>query len=125
MKKQFRQYQVNTAYGILRRMMDRQLPLRVSYDLFRLAMATEQNYVFELKRESELVNRFGGVIDKEGGVRFGDDGKAQEFKNALAELNQLEVEIEIPEIVIELNEDMKITPEEVAGLNGFVTFIDN
>ena len=119
-----KQYQINKAYSALGRLANMQLPVRDSRNLYMLSRQLEDAYSFELKQEKKLVEKYHGIIDNGGGVTFPNSDEAKKFGEEIAELNNLEVEIDFDPVVISCDsiEDQRISPYDIACLDGFVMF---
>ena len=119
-----KQYQVNRAYSALGRLANMQLPVRDSRNLYLLSKQLEDTYYFELEQEKKLIKKYGGTLSANGSVTFANSEDANKFGEELSELNNLEVEIVFNPVVIlcDAMGDQKISPLDVACLDGFVSF---
>lgn len=119
-----KQYQINKAYSALSRLANMQLPVRDSRNLYMLSKQLDDAYNFELEQEKKLIEKYHGVFTKDGGVTFANSDDANGFGAELKELNNLEVEVEFDPVVIDCDAmgDQRISPFDVACLDGFVMF---
>ena len=119
-----KQYQINKAYSALGRLANMQLPVRDSRNLYMLSKQLDNAYNFELEQEKKLIEKYHGVLTGDGGVTFPNSDETKKFGEELAELNNLEVEVEFDPVVISCDamEDQRISPFDVACLDGFVMF---
>ena len=119
-----KQYQINKAYSALSRLANMQLPVRDSRNLYMLSKQLDNAYNFELEQEKKLIEKYHGVFTKDGGVTFANSDDSNGFGAELKELNNLEVEVEFDPVVIDCDAmgDQRISPFDVACLDGFVMF---
>lgn len=119
-----KQYQINRAFGALGRLANMQLPVRDSRNVYMLSKRLENAYNFELEQEKKLIEKYHGTLSNDGGVVFQNSEDAAGFNAELAELNNLDVEVEFDPVVINCDamDDQRITPFDIACLDGFVTF---
>ncbi|MBQ8619045.1 MAG: hypothetical protein IJ418_16235 [Clostridia bacterium] len=119
-----KQYQINRAFGALSRLANLQLPVRDSRNVYMLSKCLEDAYNFELEQEKKLIEKYHGVLGNDGGVVFQNGDDAVGFNSELSELNSLDVEVKFEPVVIncDVMEGQRITPFDIACLDGFVTF---
>jgi len=119
-----KQYQINRAYGALGRLASMQLPVRDSRNVYMLSKQLEDAYNFELEQEKKLLEKYHGVLDKQGGVTFSNTDDAQGFNEELNELHNIEVEVDFEPVTIQCDAmgNQTITPMDIACLDGFVLF---
>lgn len=119
-----KQYQINKAYSALGRLANMPLPVRVARDLYMLSKQLDDSYNFELEQEKKLIAKYNGVFTNDGGVTFANSEDANAFGEELTELNNLEVDVEFDPVVIDCDAmgDQKISPFDIACLDGFVFF---
>ena len=119
-----KQYQINRAFGALGRLANMQLPVRDSRNIYMLSRQLENAYNFELEQEKKLIEKYHGTINGDGGVVFQSGEDAAGFNEELAELNNLDIEVEFDQVFINCDAmgNQCITPLDIAYLDGFVTF---
>ncbi len=119
-----KQYQINRAYNALGRMANMQLPVRDSRNLYMLSKQLDDAYSFEVEQEKKLIEKYNGVLAGDGRVTFPNDDEAKKFSEELAELNDLEVDVEFDPVIISCDamREQRISPFDVACLDGFVVF---
>lgn len=120
-----KQFQINRAYGALRKLTDMELPIRESYLIATLIKKLEFNYEFELDREKKLLVKYHGKPNEKGGIDFKTEEDAIGFKKETVELNSMDVDLEIEpiELSFESFEEQHLKPSEILCLDGFVKFI--
>lgn len=119
-----KQYQINKAYNALGRLADMQLPVRDSRNLYMLSKQLGDAYDFALQQEKKLIEKYNGVLTGDGGITFSNSDEMKKFSEELAELNNLEIDVEFDPVIISCDamEGQRISPSDIACLDGFVTF---
>ena len=104
------------------------LPLKGAYKLNKIKKAIEKEGEFYTEKFQEIVEQYA-KHDDDGNLVFSDDGNqimikdgmVEECNQALADLQDLEVEIETYGLSLEdLGEDIECTPEELEALMPFM-----
>lgn len=104
------------------------LPLKGAYKLNKIKKAVEKEGEFYTEKFQEIVDTYARK-DDDGNLVFSDDGNqimikdgmVEECNKALADLQELEVEIETYDLSLEdLGEDLECTPEELEALMPFM-----
>lgn len=119
-----KQYQINKAYSALGRLANMQMPVRDARNLYMLSKQLDDAYNFELEQERKLIEKYNGVLTGDGGVTFPNNDEAKKFGEELAELNNLDVEVDFDPVVIpcDVMDEQRVSPFDIACLDGFVTF---
>lgn len=119
-----KQYQINAAYNTMRRIAAFQLPVRVSYEIYRLIKRIEPVHEFAAQRERKLLEKYHGTVRPDGSVIFPTQDETVAFRNEIQELNDMEVSEEIAPITISYDAmgDNTLSPTEIACLDGFIAF---
>lgn len=118
-----KQGKIIKAYYVLKNMAGESYPLPVAYALYNLRKSMESQADFQLEQEKKLMNEFNGTVTENGMINFGNSENAQKFVEKLKELEDLEVEFVFTPINLPLTEDIKITPNDIEKLDGFVNFV--
>ena len=104
------------------------LPLKGAYKLNKIKKSVEKEGEFYTEKFQEIVEQYA-KHDDDGNLVFSDDGNqimikdgmVEECNQALADLQDLEVEIETYGLSLEdLGEDIECTPEELEALMPFM-----
>ncbi len=119
-----KQYQINNACNALGRLSNIQLRMRDSRNLYMLSKQLEDAYNFEVEQEKKLIEKYHGEITQGGLVHFPTPTDGDGFKKEIAELNNLDVEVDFDPVTINCDglDDQLITPHDIACLDGFVIF---
>ena len=104
------------------------LPLKGAYKLNKIKKAVEKEGEFYTDKFQEIVDTYAKK-DDEGNLVFSEDGNqimikdgmVEECNKALADLQELEVQIENYGLTLDdLGEDVECTPEELEALMPFM-----
>lgn len=104
------------------------LPLKGAYKINKIKKAVEKESEFYQEKFQEIVNQYAQK-DENGELIFSDDGNQimikdgliEECNKALADLQELEVEIDNYGLTLDdLGEDVECTPEELEALMPFM-----
>lgn len=121
-----KQLQINKAYGALSRLANIQMPVRDAYKLYLLTEQMKPCCNFQLEQERKLLEKYGGAIDQDSGsFVFKDRETMEAFRREMAELNELDAEIEVDPVEISMDAlgAQKLTPADIMCLEGFVAFV--
>lgn len=118
-----KQEKIIEAYRVLKNMAGESYPLPVAYSLYNLRKSMEPQADFQLEQEKKLIEEFNGKPGDNGLINFGDQENAQKFLEKLKELGDLEVDFIFTPIDIPISGDIKITPNDIEKLDGFVNFV--
>ncbi|MBP5694979.1 MAG: hypothetical protein J6X03_06065 [Bacilli bacterium] len=107
---------------------DYKLPLKVAYKLNKLKKAVEAEGEFYSNKFQEIVDTYakkdenGDIVFSEDGNQIMiEDGKVEECNQALADLQELTVEIDNCNLTIEdFGDDVECTPEDLEALMPFL-----
>ena len=104
------------------------LPLKGAYKINKIKKAVEKESEFYREKFQEIVDQYAQK-DENGEVVFSEDGNQimikdgliDECNKALADLQELEVEIDNYNLALDdLGEDVECTPEELEALMPFI-----
>lgn len=104
------------------------LPLKGAYKINKIRKAIEKEGEFYTNKFQEIVDKYAKK-DEDGNLIFNEDGsqiiiqedKISECNDALAELQQLEVDIDTYNLTLEdLGTDLECTPDELESLMPFM-----
>ena len=118
------QGQVMDAINVLNRVCKQTMPLKLANRLFKLRQALAPAMQFQMEEEAKLMEKYP-PSRQEGNQLFFDDkevGKA--FNKGLAELADIESDIEFKPVGIPEGVDIGIRPDDLGMLQGFVEIIE-
>ena len=114
------QGKIVNAYRVLLRLSEQQLPLPVAYALYKAKKALDPQWQFQLEQEQKLIRDCGAELHPDGTVTFPDDAARESYVAAALELNEMETEIEVPEIVLPEDSGLSLSVNEIDALDGIV-----
>ena len=125
MKQIIKQSKIVKAYRALTTLGEINIPLRVSYQVFLLKKTLEPHYLFQAEKEKKLLEGLGGIVNKDGVIKFKQADAVNKFKNTIKELGDIDVEIDFEPIVLDISqiEDLKMKANDIECLDGFVKFV--
>lgn len=103
-------------------------PIRDALSLLKVKKALETAYEFQLQEEQKLVDEYQPTLDN-GKLTMpysNDEEKelAKEFFQKFADLNKMEIEVEIDPAHISVPDGISIAPDTLMALDGFVEWGD-
>ena len=93
---------------------------QTAFKLFVLKKKLDEVVQFLLEEEKKLIEKYNGIVNENGLIRFEDEKNSESFFKEKAELYGGDYEVEPVEIEIDLVPD--VTMEEMIALDGFVVF---
>lgn len=120
-----KQYQLTKGYNAMSRMANTiALPIKTAYALYSMMKTIEPTFNARIEAEKKLLRDMNGRIDKDGSVVFDTTDGAILYRDALIELNDIDVDIELRPIEISISdiEGQKILPADIDALEGLVFF---
>lgn len=119
-----KQETVNKAYSSILKLKEYHLPVKKAYAIYKLASVVEPAYKFALNEEQKYIEDFHGTMNESGSVVFPTPTECAAFRDKVEELCGVDVDITIEPVTLaeaDLGEQT-ITPQDIANLEGFVTF---
>ncbi len=119
-----KQLDIVQGYGALERLSSESLPFSEAYSVFTLCKKIEPQYMFEMEQEKKLLNEVKGTIAENGDLRFDTPEQIKAFQEKLAELQSIDVDLEITPITLKMSrlQQVRIRPEDFGFLAPFITF---
>ena len=84
---------------VLQKTYDQKLPAKSAYKIMRVAKVLEPEYTFYAKKVSEIIKEYASGTE--------------EYKKAMADLDEIDSEIEVPKIKLSDIESLSLTPKEI------------
>lgn len=120
-----KQKDILRAYSSLIALNALKLPVKKAYAIYKLFKTVDTQYQFISNESKKSIDRHSGELNSDGMVKFKDEDECVECKKELNELNDMDVDVEIPPV--ELSEEdlagQTISPADIYNLEGFVTFV--
>lgn len=114
------------AYNALTEIGKQPFPIRDALNLLVLRKKLETAMEFQLQEEQKLIDEYQPTVDG-GKITMPYDEKdeavqarAKEFFRKLADLNQMEIEIDADPAPVGIPDGVIIKPETLAALDGFI-----
>ena len=125
MKQIVKQSKIVKAYRALAALAETDIPLRASYQIFLLKKILEPHYLFQAEKEKKMLDGLGGIVNKDGAIKFKQADAVNKFKNTIKELGDIDVEIDFEPVILDMNqmEDLKMKANDIECLDGFVKFV--
>ena len=119
-----KQESINRAYSALLKLKDYKLPLKKAYAIYRLYQSITGAYEFAMNEEQKCLSEYKGKPNGDGTVVFATPTDCASFRDKVEELNNMDVDITIEPVILTEQDlgEQRITPADIAGLEGFVTF---
>lgn len=112
------------AYPMLQKLITMELPVKVSYQLYKIGKKVEDEKNFFVQEEKKLIEKYHGEVDTVGKINFEDDKNRESFIKEYQELNNLEIK-DLDSLPIKINiEDLniKLSALEISMLDGVIDF---
>lgn len=112
------------AYPMLQKLVTMELPVKVSYQLYKIGKKIEDEKNFFVQEEKKLIEKYGGEVDAVGKINFKDEKNKEPFIKEYQELNNLEIK-DLDSLPIKINiEDLniKLSALEISMLDGVIDF---
>lgn len=117
------------AYHVLEKYEQKDLPLKVSYALFKVKSKIKDQVEFQLEKERELYKKYKPVPQEDGSLKFESEEQAKEFAVEFTEkTNELaEIEVDIDnnkKPTISLDQLVDMSMEDIECLEPFIEFTE-
>lgn len=112
------------VYPMLQKLITMELPVKVSYQLYKIGKKVEDEKNFFVQEEKKLIEKYHGEVDAVGKINFEDDKNKESFIKEYQELNNLEIK-DLDSLPIKINiEDLniKLSALEISVLDGVIDF---
>lgn len=117
--------QFNTAMHVIDRILDAGAYAKTIYALREISQQTKKVRQQLASEELDLLERFNGSVNADGRVVFKDDDAEKEFRKALLEHVQEEINVKVNPVELSLDEldGVRITSEEFEAVSeNFINF---
>lgn len=100
----------------LSRLSRQALPLRISYQINKAGIQMQEDYGFFARQEKSLLDSFRPTLIDGSTVTFDSPETAEEYRKAHAELEEMEVDLEIRTIDIDIGMPIEISAQDLMTL---------
>lgn len=118
------QGQVMDAINVLNRVCKQTMPLKLANRLFKLRQALAPAMQFQMEEEAKLMEKYPPSRQEGNQLFFDDKEVGRAFNQKLAELADIESDIEFKPVEIHDGVDIGIKPDDIGMLQGFVEIIE-
>lgn len=121
--------EVINAYIVLERLSSGEMPLSVSYKLFKTKKLLQPQWDFQKERIDTIMNRYAPQKLMDGSVKFRNkkEGEkcASELNEMINEIGNMDVEFaDLKKPTISLNTDINLSIDDIDALSPFIDFIE-
>ena len=110
------------AYAVLDKLKTQPMPIKAAYKLYKLMGVLKPEWDIQVELENRLIERLKPKFVNGSTLTFSENEEADEWRSQIAELNEAESDISFEAVNIPINDDMKLSPEDIEALDGFVIF---
>lgn len=118
------QGQVMDAINVLNRVCKQTMPLKLANRLFKLRQALAPAMQFQMEEEAKLMEKYPPSRQEGNQLFFDDKEVGRAFNKGLAELADIESDIEFRQVEIPEGVDIGIKPDDLGMLQGFVEIVE-
>lgn len=118
-----KQSQMVNAYKVLENLSKQTMPIKTAYAVHKLRGKLKPAFDFQVEREEMLVEKLNPEF-KDGRLVFKTVDDAQEWNDEMTAIADIDSDIEFEPITATMTDDMRLTPNDVEALDGFVNFIE-
>ena len=79
------------VYPMLQKLITMELPVKVSYQLYKVGKKIEDEKSFFIQEEKKLIEKYNGKVDAIGKIDLKKDKKRESLVKEYQELNNLEI----------------------------------
>lgn len=110
------------AYKILHELGRTKMPAETAYKLFKLRKALQPEFDFQVEQEQKCAEIHNAVIDEKGMYRADNPEDMKAFVSDLKDLAKMDCKLEIEPVEIAVDENLKLSPDDMEALEAFVIF---
>lgn len=128
-----KQAQIIRAMQALNNLAAQALPIKAACAIHRMRVTLRPAWDFQHEEEEKMLARLKPTFDQAGNLDFKTPDDAQEFRDKIAELGEMDAEgntlpggntIQPVALPVRTLDGIQITANEVEALEGFVTFTE-
>lgn len=124
-----KQKDIVKAFHTLEKYEKKDLPLKVSYALFKVKNKIKDQVEFQLTKEREIYSKYKPIPQDDGALKFESEEQAREFaiefSEKIDEVADMEVELEgFKKPVIPLDQIVDMSVEDIESLEPFIEFTE-
>lgn len=124
-----KQFQIIKAYKAINKLYEKDLPVSISYKLFRIRSFLLPHWEFQQDKERSVFDKYSPTVDENGSLKFGtkEDGErfVAEYTKLCNELADIDVDTDdIEKVSIPMDINLSLSVEDIEALQGFVEFVE-
>jgi hypothetical protein len=121
---QLKLQQIITAAPALRKLGEAELSLKTAYQFRKIQQLIDAELLFYADREKLILDKYGTPTDETGKYTFADNDAREQALLELDELLKLEVLLDFDTLEISLDEDIRLSANDITALEPIITFAD-
>jgi hypothetical protein len=121
---QLRLQQIVSAAPALRKLGEAELSLKTAYQFRKLQEKLDSELLFYADREKLILDKYGTPTAETGKYTFTDDDAREQALLELDELLRFEVSLDLNTLEISLDEDIRLSANDITALEPIITFAD-
>ena len=114
------QSKIVSAYKALTKLSQQDLPIRLAFDLFKIKQLMQPQWDFQIEEETKASMSAKQLPG--GRLEFPSPEEAEAFRKKIAEIGEMDVELEIKKASIPLTAEIRLSVEDIEALKDFVEF---
>lgn len=124
-----KQSKIVTAYKVLNKLYGEDLPVTVSYKLYKVRNMLTPQWKFQTEKEKAVFDKYNPIVSDDGNIKFENDEQAnafmQEFTDTCNTLADMDIDLEPYEkVVINMNDKINLSMEDIEALQDFIDFAE-
>ena len=117
-----KQSDIIKAYKTIQKYEHEKLPLNTSYALYRIKKQLEDQWNFQVERETTIFEKYKPEIKENGNFIFKTPEDTQNFAKDIQELADMDIDIDIRKSTISFEDNVQMSVEDISALEEFVIF---
>jgi hypothetical protein len=121
---QLKLQQIVSAAPALRKLGVAELSLKTAYQFRKIQQLIDAELLFYADREKLILDKYSTLTDEAGKYTFTDNDAREQALLELDELLRLEVSVDFTALEILLDEDIRLSANDLSTLEPIITFAD-
>lgn len=117
-----KQQQIVNAYKVIQKYKEKELPLDISYGLFKLKKLLQPAWDFELEEEGKIFDKYHPTQGENNELTFASVEDKTNFAKDMASLLDMESDYDEDKVIIDFNNRLDLTLTDIEALDDFVQF---
>lgn len=112
---------IANAYKTITKFDNEQLPLDISYKLYKVKKALQDQWDFQIKEEEKIFDKYHPQVES-GKYIFDTKEDEENFAKEIIALANLEIDLDFNKVSIGFGDRLKLSINEIDALNEFIDF---